>query len=94
MKAAVLFEAKTPLQIEDISISKPGPREVLIRTMAVGVCRSSRVTCMTGQTSRQNLWLELKQLYAAFRHSSTSSSDGFPLVPSSERVWSAILGRL
>jgi hypothetical protein len=29
---------------------------------AVGVCRSSRVTCITGQTSRQNLWPELKQL--------------------------------
>src|SRR4051812_11119046 len=40
MKAAVLHEAKTPLQIEDVQISKPGPREVLIRTVAVGVCRS------------------------------------------------------
>src|SRR4051794_16908130 len=47
---------------------------------------------MTGQTSRQNLWLELKQLYAAFRHSSTSSSDGLPLVASSEPVRSAISG--
>ena len=40
MKAAVLFEANTPLSIEDVTVSKPGPREVLIRTMAVGVCRS------------------------------------------------------
>jgi len=40
MKAAVLFEAKTPLQIEEVSVSKPGPREVLIRTVACGVCRS------------------------------------------------------
>jgi S-(hydroxymethyl)glutathione dehydrogenase/alcohol dehydrogenase len=40
MKAAVLFEAKTPLSIEEVSVSKPGPREVLIRTAAVGVCRS------------------------------------------------------
>ncbi|CAN5540902.1 Zn-dependent alcohol dehydrogenase [soil metagenome] len=40
MKAAVLFEAKTPLQIEEITVSKPAPREVLIRTHAVGVCRS------------------------------------------------------
>jgi S-(hydroxymethyl)glutathione dehydrogenase/alcohol dehydrogenase len=29
-----------PLVIEDISISKPGPREVLIRTAAAGVCHS------------------------------------------------------
>lgn len=40
MKAAVLFEAKQPLSIEDVTVSKPGPREVLIRTAAVGVCRS------------------------------------------------------
>ncbi|MET3709995.1 S-(hydroxymethyl)glutathione dehydrogenase/alcohol dehydrogenase [Sphingomonas trueperi] len=40
MKAAVLFEAKTPLAIEEVAVSKPGPREVLIRTAAVGVCRS------------------------------------------------------
>ena len=40
MKAAVLFEAKTPLSIEDVAVSKPLAHEVLIRTMAVGVCRS------------------------------------------------------
>lgn len=40
MKAAVLFEAGKPLEITDIRVSKPGPREVLIRTAAVGVCRS------------------------------------------------------
>ncbi len=40
MKAAVLFEAKTPLAIEEVQVSKPGPREVLICTAAVGVCRS------------------------------------------------------
>ncbi len=40
MKAAVLFEAKTPLEITDIQLANPGPREVLIRTVACGVCRS------------------------------------------------------
>ncbi len=40
MKAAVLYEAGKPLEITDIRVSKPGPREVLIRTKAVGVCRS------------------------------------------------------
>jgi S-(hydroxymethyl)glutathione dehydrogenase/alcohol dehydrogenase len=40
VKAAVLFEAKNPLEIHDITIDKPGPREVLIRTAACGVCRS------------------------------------------------------
>ncbi len=40
MKAAVLREVRTPLQIEDVQISKPGPHEVLIRTAAAGVCHS------------------------------------------------------
>ena len=40
MKAAVLREVRTPLQIEDVKIGKPGPHEVLIRTAAAGVCHS------------------------------------------------------
>jgi S-(hydroxymethyl)glutathione dehydrogenase / alcohol dehydrogenase len=40
MKAAVLSQAKTPLTIEEVIVAKPGPREVLIRTAATGVCRS------------------------------------------------------
>lgn len=40
MKAAVLRETKKPLVIEDVTINKPGPREVLIRTVAAGVCHS------------------------------------------------------
>ncbi len=40
MKAAVLRQVGKPLEIEDVQISKPGPREVLIRTVAAGVCHS------------------------------------------------------
>ncbi|MNO81665.1 S-(hydroxymethyl)mycothiol dehydrogenase [compost metagenome] len=40
MKAAVFKEVGVPLSIEEVTISKPGPREVLIRTVAVGVCHS------------------------------------------------------
>ena len=40
MKAAVLFETKAPLSIEDVAVSKPAAHEVLIRTRACGVCRS------------------------------------------------------
>jgi S-(hydroxymethyl)glutathione dehydrogenase/alcohol dehydrogenase len=40
MKAAVLRAVKQPLTIEDIEISKPGPHEVLVRTVAAGVCHS------------------------------------------------------
>tara|TARA_B100002003_G_scaffold248052_1_gene280981 strand:+ start:57040 stop:58125 length:1086 start_codon:yes stop_codon:yes gene_type:complete len=40
MKAAVLREVGQPLEIEEVSVSKPGPREVLVRTAAAGVCHS------------------------------------------------------
>lgn len=40
MKAAVMREVGKPLQIEDVQIDKPGPHEVLIRTVAAGVCHS------------------------------------------------------
>ncbi|MCH9672835.1 MAG: Zn-dependent alcohol dehydrogenase [Gammaproteobacteria bacterium] len=40
MKAAVLHEVGKPLVIEEVSISKPKAREVLIRTVATGVCHS------------------------------------------------------
>ncbi len=40
MRAAVLKEAPGQLEIEDIEISNPGPREVLIRTKAAGLCHS------------------------------------------------------
>jgi len=40
VKAAVLNARKGPLDIEDIQIDKPAPREVLLRTAASGVCHS------------------------------------------------------
>ena len=40
MKAAVLREANTPLTIEEVQISKPASREVLVRPVAAGVCHS------------------------------------------------------
>ena len=40
MKAAVLREAHQPLSIEDVHIDDPGPREVLVKTAACGVCHS------------------------------------------------------
>src|SRR6201988_2634949 len=40
MKAAVLYKVNKPLVIEDVSLQKPGPREVLIRTSVAGLCHS------------------------------------------------------
>jgi S-(hydroxymethyl)glutathione dehydrogenase/alcohol dehydrogenase len=40
MKAAVLFESPGKLQIEDVTIDNPGPREVRLRVGATGLCHS------------------------------------------------------
>ena len=40
MKAAVLREVNRPLEVEEVQIDNPGPREVLVRTRASGVCHS------------------------------------------------------
>src|SRR5205807_1464136 len=40
MKAAVLHAPNQPLTIEDVALTKPGPREVLLRTAFAGLCHS------------------------------------------------------
>ena len=40
MKAAVFREVNVPMEIEEVTVSKPGPREVLIHTKAAGICHS------------------------------------------------------
>jgi S-(hydroxymethyl)glutathione dehydrogenase/alcohol dehydrogenase len=40
MKAAILREVHKPLTVEEVNISTPGPHEVLVRTVAAGVCHS------------------------------------------------------
>jgi S-(hydroxymethyl)glutathione dehydrogenase/alcohol dehydrogenase len=40
MKAAVFREVNKPMEVEEVQVSKPGPREVLVRSVAVGVCHS------------------------------------------------------
>lgn len=40
MQAAVFREVNVPMEVEEIDVSKPGPREVLVRTAAAGVCHS------------------------------------------------------
>lgn len=61
MKAAVLREVGQRLSVETVSIDEPGPHEVLIRTVAAGVCHSdlhfiegsypARLPCVLGHES-------------------------------------------
>ncbi|MFI4932736.1 MAG: alcohol dehydrogenase catalytic domain-containing protein, partial [Burkholderiales bacterium] len=40
MKAAVLHAPNQPLSIEDVTIERPGSREVLVRNAVAGLCHS------------------------------------------------------
>jgi S-(hydroxymethyl)glutathione dehydrogenase/alcohol dehydrogenase len=40
MKAAVLEEVPGELVVDDLQVADPGPREVLVRTVAAGLCHS------------------------------------------------------
>src|SRR5918997_2531705 len=59
-----------------MSAMSSSPRSIAITFAwkAVGVHDSLRSTCVTGQTSRQNLWPEEKQLYDVLRHCSTKAA--------------------
>src|ERR1700694_5156705 len=47
MKAAIFRALEQPLTVEEVEIDHPGPREVLIRTVASGVCHSD-LHCLHG----------------------------------------------
>jgi S-(hydroxymethyl)glutathione dehydrogenase/alcohol dehydrogenase len=40
MKAAVLYDSRTPMVIEEVQLDDPGPNEVLVQVAAGGVCRT------------------------------------------------------
>lgn len=40
IRAAVLYEADGPFKIEKLTIDRPGPNEVLVRIVAVGMCHT------------------------------------------------------
>ena len=42
MKAAVLYETKQPLVIEEVDLDEPKSGEVLVKVGAAGICRSDR----------------------------------------------------
>ena len=54
MKAAVLHEVGKPLVVEDLQVDDLGPREVLVRTVAAGVCHGDyiRWKCVGGLHER------------------------------------------
>jgi Zn-dependent alcohol dehydrogenase len=46
-KAAILYEVKKPLVVEDVEVLEPGPHEVLVKWVSNGVCHSD-LHVMTG----------------------------------------------
>jgi Zn-dependent alcohol dehydrogenase len=40
MKAAILYQTRTPLRVEEVELEKPGPGEVMVKLVAAGVCHT------------------------------------------------------
>jgi S-(hydroxymethyl)glutathione dehydrogenase/alcohol dehydrogenase len=40
MRAAVLYEANTPLRVEEVTLDDPKDQEILVKMVATGVCHS------------------------------------------------------
>jgi propanol-preferring alcohol dehydrogenase len=59
MQAAVLNNFKEPLQIKDVEIPKPGPDDVLIKTIACGVCHTDLHFINGGKTRKKRIFLFL-----------------------------------
>jgi propanol-preferring alcohol dehydrogenase len=49
MKAAVVTAFKKPLEIKQVEIPKPGPNDVLVKTIACGVCHTDLHTVNGGK---------------------------------------------
>lgn len=49
MKAAVTTSFKEPIQIKQVEIPKPGPSQILVKTIACGVCHSDLHLAKGGQ---------------------------------------------
>jgi S-(hydroxymethyl)glutathione dehydrogenase/alcohol dehydrogenase len=44
IRAAVLEEFAKPLVVQEVELAEPGPREVLVRLVACGVCHTDMYT--------------------------------------------------
>ena len=65
MKAAVLNQIPGELEIEDISIDKPGPNEVLVQVVNAGLCTAISTLWMPpGKPSYRPSWaMKVRELF-------------------------------
>jgi Zn-dependent alcohol dehydrogenase len=66
MRAAVLYEANTLLQVEEVTLDDPKDQEILVKMVATGVCHSnlgiikgenpSPLPIVLGHEGRWGLW--------------------------------------
>ena len=48
MRAAVFYERNAPLSVEEVAVTDPGPRDVVIRMGASGLCHSDLNAILLG----------------------------------------------
>src|SRR6476619_7185974 len=89
IRAAVLHEARTPLEIEEVELAEPRDDEVLVRVVAAGVCHSD-VRLADGELGDGRWPLVMghesagivEEVGAAVTHVSPGDPVGFCIVPS------------
>ena len=60
MKAAVLYEARQPLQIEELEMPQVGDEDILIKVAACGVCHTDLKVVEGRTASRPRPFLDTK----------------------------------
>ncbi len=57
MQAAVLNKFQEPLEIKQVEIPKPGPDDVLIKTIACGVCHTDLHFIRGGKRQKKKMFI-------------------------------------
>ena len=84
--AAVLYDVKKPLVVEDVELLEPGPHEVLVRWTANGVCHSD-LHVMTGDYPHPCPSCSATRRPGSSRRSAPASSRSAPAITSARATF-------
>lgn len=101
IRAAVLYEPRRPLVLEEVELAQPGPHEVLVKVAAAGVCHSD-VRLADGELGEGRWPMVLGHEGAGIveatgdgvRHVVPGDHVGFSIVPSCRHCEECRAGRL
>ena len=89
IKAAIFRAPNQPLTVEEVEVDEPGPHEVLVRTVASGVCHSD-LHCVHGSLPTRTpaiLGHEPAGVVEAVGSSIASVKAGDPVIACTSMYW-------